>query len=174
MINIKKLLFRIGISNCLFLFFFLSACISDEEHPVPKVPVYIELTFSNDLNKLGSGEVLSVVPDTLNPGYSIIKYGNKYYPDNYIKQRTYGNGILLYREGLIYWAYDITCPYRVSEDNCSINIKDRGVLPICNCCNSVFMLNMDGIPAKGSKAKFSLRRYKTWVDDHNNVLVISN
>ncbi len=157
------------------MFALLLSCETNEDDVVPSVPVDLTLSVYSDLSGLGVGTTLTITPDSTQTNYSWIEYDNKNVSRRHIAQSTYGNGIILYRADLNYYiAYDKTCPYNARVDYCPLTAIGRGIMPICKCCGSVFMLNLDGAPSKDSKTGNYLRMYRTNLVDNQTQLIISN
>ena len=153
----------------------LSSCENNPNDIVPYVSVNLTLGVYSELNGLGVGEVVTITPDTLNNGYSWVKYASSSLKDRRIPQKTYGNGILIYQKDFYdYRAYDLTCTYRARIDYCALITKGRSILPVCKCCGSVFNLEIDGTPAKNAKATYNLRSYRATLVDNQTKLIVTN
>ena len=81
------------------------------------------------------------------------------------------NGLIVYRfSNYEYHAFDKSCTYEPLTACAEIDSISSS-LAICNCCNSVFLLDQEGSVANGP-AILSLKRYSTFLD--GNMLFISN
>lgn len=161
---------------CLFSFItsFLSSCKEDTSPPIPDVPVYLELNLTNELANLGVGQIVTIIPDVTNEGFSIVDYHNTKFKKTRITWRTYGKGIVIYRKDLYdYQPFDLTCTYQAFKDYCAVSVDNRETLPQCPCCKSVFMLNFDGMPSTGSKAIKPLVKYLSSIENNGTMLIIS-
>ena len=160
----------------IILMFVGFSCENNPDDMVPYVSVNLSLSMYNELSSLGVGEIVTITPDTTATGYSWVRYASSStINDRRIPQRTYGNGIIIYRKDFYdIRAYDLTCTYRARIDYCPLITKGRSVLPICKCCGSVFNLELDGTPAKNSKATYNLRTYKAVLVDNQTKLMVSN
>jgi hypothetical protein len=119
--------------------------------------------------------VVSLTADPFDKNYSIINYYDSIHPPKQHNQRVYGNGLIIYRfSDKEFLVWDLTCPYRANEDHCSLTLKDRGTLPECPCCKSVYLLDSDGFPSTGSKSNKPLQYYNAFLTNNYTQLVITN
>ncbi|MCX7985728.1 MAG: hypothetical protein N2662_02170 [Bacteroidales bacterium] len=152
----------------------LSSCKSDESTIVPVVTVEYELSLTNELAYLGVGMYVTVTKSPKNENFSIVDYHNSKFANKTIAQKTYGNGIIIYRKDFYdYQVFDLTCTYRSFEDYCQLKIdSENNYIFVCPCCNSEFIVTADGMPTNTSKAFKPLMQYFARVD--GTTLVISN
>jgi Rieske Fe-S protein len=162
------------IASATFLIICCFACENDNSSNFPYVTVNYQLNIATDLYNIGVGEYVTITAAKNNAEYSVINYYNSKIQNKYIAQKTYGNGIILYRKDFYeYQAFDMTCTYRPSEEYCQLKVdKDNNYIFVCPCCSSQFVITSDGVTVKGSKALMPLAQYNTRID--NNVLIISN
>lgn len=155
-------------SNLIYFFLFLlcntffCSCSSDSSnnnHPVPDVyfDVEIDLKYYNELTN-NSVIYLDHVGD---------------------KQLGYNqNGIFIFRGGNNqFFAYDATCPLDIESDqhvklNDSKDSKKWHNGATCPVCKSEFYIPNGAFPVKDSKAKHSLKQYRT--SKNGNILRIYN
>lgn len=122
----KQLVLKCGKYFIFFLIILISqiSCNKIQDSEIPDVPVSftINLNISNELTI---------------PGNSMIFRGG------------YG-GVIVYCElPGIYYAFDATCPYEISQ---TCRIHNEGVLGTCPCCESQFILIGGAFPSKGPAA----------------------
>lgn len=147
------------------IIFITSDCKKEVNNYVPDVPINYELNLTSELADLGVNQLVTITRDPMATDYSIVDYHNSKYQKYSILNRTYGNGIILFRSSYYeYKAFDLTCTYRAFEDHCALTVEGREYLPICPCCKSVFILTADGLPSKGSNASIPLMRYNVSSD----------
>mgnify|MGYP000991119727 CR=1 FL=1 len=150
------------------------SCNKDETLVVPEVRVEYELSLTNELANLGVGMALTVTRDTNNTNFSIVDYNNVKYGKKSIAQKTYGNGILIYRSDFnVYHAYDLTCTYNAFTDYCQTKIDSKNnLMLVCPCCGSGFLIVTGCMPTNKSKAYKPLKEYSTRIN--GNFLKITN
>jgi hypothetical protein len=166
--NLIKFLFIV-----LLLSFSLS-CDNDESMVVPDIPVYVELNLNDELVELGVGMLVTIIPDSTNKNFSIIDFHDTKHKKRRISWKTYGNGLILYRNDFYsYQAFDRTCTYRAFDDYCGLNIGEDFIIPSCPCCGSEFIITANGSPSNKSKATKFLMQYMTTVTNNNTRLIIS-
>ena len=161
----------------LILFFLLlsitaiyPSCKKDNQDVVPYVPVNLALELQTDLAHLGVGETATITPD--NRGFGVIRFTSPDYPVITLGQEVHGHGIILYRESMYdFAAYDKTCTFCANTDYCAVEMDDTGLIPECPCCQSQFIIPMDGAVNQGPAA-LPLKAYPAFV--RNNQLFISN
>ncbi len=152
------------------MFFILLACAKEERVIIPYVPVDHKIDIINQLN-LGVNE--SAIIRRVDDYTSRISYPNSSRPATIINGKTYGNGIIIFKEVDSYVAYDRTCTYRAVEDYCGLDYKQGSDFIFhCPCCNSEFDLVIGGYPVDSSRASAGLKRYNTTI--YGNELIISN
>ena len=141
---------------------------------MPDVPVYYELSLISELANLGVTGFVTIKADSTNTYNSIVDYHNKKLPNfTLFNQRTYGNGIIIYRKDVsVYQAFDITCSYRGLEDHCSLNLKAGDLIATCLCCKSEFLLSADGYPTTKSTATRPLWMYNCTIMGNGLQLVV--
>jgi len=129
----------------LFFTVFLGVgCNKETNKIIPYVPVRFEIN-------------LNIVNELNVPGNSVYFSGCGY------------AGVIIYCEMQgSYYAFDAACTNEIST---GCHIKNEGVLGICPCCNSQFVLMGGGYPAKGP-ATFPLQQYHVSV--MNNILKVYN
>jgi hypothetical protein len=81
------------------------------------------------------------------------------------------NGIIIYNNGDMFYAFDRTCPNDLPS---SVPISCDGSLATCPVCKSVYVLPSEGLPSTGSLAKYYLKSYYTSYNKNTGVLHISN
>lgn len=129
---------QLGLKSTKYLIFFLltffifNGCDKVNNSQVPDVSFYlnIDLNISNGLT----------IP------------GNSMYFPNY----GFGGVIVSCESPGVYYAYDATCTYEVSQ---SCKIKNDGILGTCECCGSQFVLLYDAYPSTGPAAA-PLKQYQ--------------
>lgn len=83
-------------------------------------------------------------------------------------------GIIIYRNGIDeFFAYDRACTHHPT-DTCHGVMGNGSNEAICPCCDSHFILNVEGIPTSGSKASYPLKKYTTQFNVNTNILTVSN
>lgn len=134
------------ITNIIFL---LSGCGDSNDFPERQFIGYIDLTDPNYSQK----SIFIVRRDS---------YGN------YLGI----NGVVVYKQGNQYYAFDIMCPYEKKE-TCSIEIdSDEETIVTCKCCGSTFLVaSPDGDLISGP-APHGLKKYNTKVVQ--NTLIINS
>lgn len=147
---------RILIISC---FFFICFSCGDnlEDHPIPSLPVYLEIDFQTPRDK-----GLKVPPS-----YSIYTSENK-------KLREYigfGGVLVVYTMNYGYKAFDLACPLEAKR---SVLVEmDDAYSAVCPSCGSKFEVILDsgsGMCTEG-KAKY-LRPYT--VTQSGNLLIVRN
>ena len=146
--RIKKEIFSIILMILLLPF---QACNSDQDY-IPYVPVKFTIE-------------LSVYNQLMNSGYSML-----------FEDEGYG-GVIVFCEyydvatptASLYYAYDATCTFEVSED-CTLENEGNSVNAVCSCCGSEYSL-FGGYPFKGDASR-GLKSYNVSV--LGNRLYISN
>ncbi|MBK7488445.1 MAG: hypothetical protein IPI74_01230 [Bacteroidales bacterium] len=77
-----------------------------------------------------------------------------------------GNGIIVYStadigpHGLIFYAYDRTCPHCYVTDSLSVAVDVDGVFIICPECSTNYALGGSGLPQSGP-GHYYLKNYRT-------------
>ena len=172
MVNISKI---VKICTTCAMLFIISMCTGDDEDYIPDVPVFLELSLTNELLELGVGETASIVPDTIHTESSYVVYPNIKIRPFSIPWKVYGKGLIIYRfDFSIYLIYDRTCTYKPSEQYCGVEIsKTNSLIAVCPCCSSRFMLTADAFPTNDSKAIRSLMEYRGMVIDNGLRLKIT-
>jgi hypothetical protein len=146
------------------------SCHEENQEAVPYVPVDLILDIQTDLGHLGVGETALIIPDE--QGYGVLSFSAPNYPVIRLGQQVYGHGLILYRAALYeFMAFDRTCTYRASTDYCAVEMDETGLVPECPCCNSQFMIPLEGAVNRGP-AVMPLKTYNSYVN--NNQLFISN
>lgn len=164
----------LNFSFIILLLLFSLSCDNKESMAVPEIPVYVELNLNDELVELGVGNVITIVPDTVNKNFSYIYYHSIKKDKRSIAWKTYGNGLILYRrEFYEYQAFDRTCTYKAFDDYCGLRIGKDFIIPVCPCCSSEFILTANGSPSNVSKATKLLMQYNTTVTNNNTRLIIS-
>lgn len=84
------------------------------------------------------------------------------------------NGIVVYRQGDVFYAFDLMCPHEKSM-GCSVrvDVEDDPTLAECECCGSVFLLASEYGDVMEGPSKRGLHSYKTGVTS-DNILVVSS
>lgn len=157
-----------------FIFLVIGAvnhsCQKDNHDVVPYVPVNLILDIQTDLGHLGVGETATIVPDE--EGYGILRFSAPNYPVLRLGQEVYGNGLILYRRDLYeFMVFDRTCTFQASMDYCAVEMDDTGLVPECPCCQSQFMIPLEGAVKQGPAA-LPLKTYQTYINNYQ--LFISN
>ena len=82
------------------------------------------------------------------------------------------NGIVVYKLGSDYYAFDLMCPYEQSE-TCSVVVDPEDPsFAVCECCGSRFLLSSPYGDLVEGPAPYGLRRYSTSVSQ--NILVVTS
>ncbi|MGC8803876.1 MAG: hypothetical protein ACP5PS_08940 [Bacteroidales bacterium] len=154
--------------------FLLFSCKSDDSAIVPAVTINYELSLTNELANLGVGMFVTVTASPKNKDFSVVDYHNVKFSAKTIAQKTYGNGIIIYRKDFYdYQAFDLTCTYRSFEDYCQLKVDSKNnYIFVCPCCGSEFIVTADGMPTNTSKAYKPLMQYATRIE--GNLLIITN
>lgn len=157
-----------------FIIFLLIAgnhsCRNDNQDVVPYVPVNLILDIQTDLGHLGVGETAIIVPGE--EGYGILSFSAPDYPVIRLGQEVSGNGLILYREAQYeFMAFDRTCTFQASIDYCAVEMDDTGLVPGCPCCQSQFIIPLEGAVKQGP-AVLPLKAYRTYINGYQ--LFISN
>ena len=116
----------------LAIFFIFNGCEKINDSQVPDV----SFTFNIDLN---------ILNDLTIPGNS------RYFP-----HVGFGGVIVSCESPGVYYAYDATCTYELSQ---TCKIKNEGLLGTCSCCGSKFVLLYEAYPSSGPAAA-PLKRYQ--------------
>jgi len=166
--NIKKII------TYTILFIVLFSCKSDESAIVPAVTINYELSLTGELAYLGVGMYVTVTASDKNKNYSIVDYHNPKFASKTIAQKTYGNGIIIYRKDFYdYQVFDLTCTYRAFDDYCQLKVDSQNnIIFVCPCCGSKFIVTTDGMPTNTSKAYKPLMQYAARIE--GNTLIITN
>ncbi len=84
------------------------------------------------------------------------------------------NGIIVYRQGDVFYAFDLMCPHEKSM-GCSVHVdlEDDPTLAECECCGSVFLIASEYGDVMDGPAKQGLHSYKTGITS-DNILVVSS
>lgn len=153
---------------------FSLSCKHDEDLVVPYVNVTYKLNITNELAYLGVGTYITITRNPNNEEFSIINYHNSKFQNITIAQKSYGNGIIIYRKDFYeYQAFDLTCTYKAFEEYCQLKPdKLNNIIFICPCCSSEFIVTSDGVPVRESKAFKPLMQYNTRIE--GNFLLITN
>jgi Rieske Fe-S protein len=116
----------------LMIFFILNGCKKINSSQVPDVPftLLINLNIQNSLLNAGSSVYF--------PGYG------------------FGGVIVTCESPGVYYAYDATCTYELSQ---TCKIKNEGLLGTCSCCGSKFVLLYEAYPSSGPAAA-PLKQYQ--------------
>jgi Rieske Fe-S protein len=127
----------------IFLSVLFFKCSTENKHPVPDTPIYVEPMFIYDteFNSL------------LNP-YGVVFLKNYGYM---------GNGIVVVNVGNdVFKAYDATCCYEVKQ-GCVVKQDSNSMLLVkCNCCGSKYELTYGSVSSGPSTVP--LKEYKTTFD----------
>jgi hypothetical protein len=146
------------------------SCRKDNQDIVPYVPVNLILDIQTDLGHLGVGETATIIPDE--QGYGVLSFSAPNYPVLRLGQEVSGNGLILYRLALYeFMVFDRTCTFQANIDYCALEMDDTGLVPECPCCQSQFMLPLEGAVIKGP-AVLPLKTYQTYINNYR--LFISN
>lgn len=110
---------------------------------------------SNSCNKIQDSQVpdfpFSFTINLINQNELTIPGNSLYFPGI-----SYG-GVIVYCEMPdVYYAYDATCTYEISQ---SCKVVNAGVVGECSCCGSQFLFTGGAFPAKGPAAA-PLRQYQ--------------
>ena len=128
------------------ILFFLSSCV-DREDFIQEVYVNIEIPV-NQPEFSGLGAI-----------------GNSIFVSGGVK------GIIIYHANINdYRAFDRNCSFEPSSD-CSYIDSINSIVASCNCCDSKFLIDQNGITANGP-ALMSLKEYFT--SFNNGILKIKN
>ncbi len=171
--NMQSNIIKIFLLTILLIFNVFS-CGKEYTPAVPTVTINYELSISNELANLGVGMYVTITRLDSSTNFSVINYHNSKYPNKIISQRTYGNGIIIYRKDFYdYQVFDLTCTYRSYEDYCQLKVdKTNNIIFVCPCCKSEFIVTADGMPTNTSKAYKPLMQYNVRIN--NNMLIITN
>jgi nitrite reductase/ring-hydroxylating ferredoxin subunit len=84
------------------------------------------------------------------------------------------NGIIVYRQGDAFYAFDLMCPHEKSF-GCSVqvDIENNTSRAECECCGSVFLFAIEYWDVLEGPAKQGLHPYRTGVTS-DNVLVVKS
>ncbi len=113
-------------------FFIFNGCnkINDSQVPDVTFSFYIDLNILNDLAIPGN---------------------SRFFP-----KEGFGGVIVSCQSPGVYYAYDATCTYEISQ---TCKIKNNGFLATCECCGSQFVLLYDAFPSSGPAAA-PLKQYR--------------
>ncbi|MGQ1890186.1 Rieske (2Fe-2S) protein [Thermophagus sp. OGC60D27] len=82
------------------------------------------------------------------------------------------NGIVVYRQGDLYNAFDLMCPYEKKE-TCSVEVDPEDpAIAVCECCGSRFLLASPNGELIEGPAPHGLKKYSATVVQ--NILVVTS
>ena len=137
----KRFLFHILLTVCL-----LTACVEEEQNPLP----YVRVDFSVSISMYPD---LRVSPEKVNEGY-----------DGYNR-----HGIIIVPKGINgYEAFDATCTRNIKEETNSLKLNKEDYTATCPKCGTVYNL----FTGYAQNQSFHLQRYRAY--ESNGRIYVTN